>query len=312
MALESRSQDVNPMSVLATSQLVLQAPAKLNLFLKVVGKRADGYHEIDTLMQSVSLYDTLRLQSRLRPEITLEIVQTLPPKSGEIVRDVIPTGEENLVVRAARLLQQASGCVQGAHIQLWKRIPSQAGLGGGSADAGAVLRGLNQLWQTGLHKQELAMLGAELGSDIPFFAAGESLAICGGRGESLVSAQGPRLHFVIAKPHSGLSTAQVYSGCVVSAFSQSGKDMVTALHAGGVSRLKLLMRNGLEESARRLNPAVDELLGTMSALPFVCSLLSGSGSACFGICHGARQARHLAGRLKGMISGEVFVAHSLR
>lgn len=300
------------MSVSGNSQLVLQAPAKLNLFLKVIGKRADGYHEIDTVMQTVSLADTLRLQVRRDAEITLQIHSCLPTLPGEISRDVIPWGPENLVVRAARLLQQKTGCEQGAHIELWKRIPSQAGLGGGSADAGAVFRGLNQLWQTGLSRLELAQLGAELGSDIPFFAAGEHLAVCGGRGESLVPAVGPRLHFVIAKPFSGLSTGQVYAGCGVSTFPFSGKEVVTALCAGGIGDLKLIMRNGLEESARRLNPAVNALLETMAQLPFVCSLLSGSGSACFGICHGARQARHLAGRLKGMVSGEVFVAHSLR
>ncbi|MCA8982677.1 MAG: 4-(cytidine 5'-diphospho)-2-C-methyl-D-erythritol kinase [Planctomycetaceae bacterium] len=296
------------MSIVSEPELVLHAPAKLNLFLKILGKRADGYHEIDTVMQSLNLYDTLHLRPRTDDQICLRVVQTLRLRGS--MPDRIPTGEENLVVKAARLLQQVCGFRQGAEITLHKRIPSQAGLGGGSADAGMTMRGLNQLWKLGLNSTELARLGAQLGSDIPFFAAGCGLARCQGRGEALSPSLGRPLHFVVVKPATGLSTAAVYANSTASPFFQSGKDVLTALQRPALFELESLLRNGLQESARQLNPRVDRLLELMQKQPFVCSMLSGSGSACFGICRSRGQALHLARRLRGITTEDVFVARS--
>lgn len=289
-------------------ELILQAPAKVNLFLKILGKRADGYHEIDTVMQAIDWQDTLRFRRLPGPEIVLSIQQTTPAWGVE--RDPIPTDERNLVVRAARLLQEETGTAHGAEIHLVKRIPSQAGLGGGSADAGVTLRGLNLLWGLNCPPETLERLAARLGSDIPFFAADCRLARCQGRGEQLTPATGRPLHLVIAKPETGLSTAQVYANTTESPFLQSGKDVLNALHEASLGRLKSVLRNGLESAARALNPRVDQLLNEMRGLPFVCSLLSGSGSACVGVCRNRTQALRLAKVLKGRTVENVFVARS--
>src|SRR6266567_3977366 len=169
--------------------LWIRTPAKVNLFLEVLGKRPDSYHEIATLMVAVSLFDTLRLA---------------PDAGGDVIlrchHSQLPTGPENLVYRAARLLRERTGCMRGAVIELVKRIPLAAGLAGGSSDAAATLFGLNQLWRLGLTPSELAALGAELGSDIPFFFALPA-AWCTGRGEVVekVALREP-LWFVLACP----------------------------------------------------------------------------------------------------------------
>src|SRR5437868_1794746 len=134
------------------------APAKVNLYLEVLAKRSDGYHEIATLMVAVSLYDALEFKEEISGEILLQCDQ---PGLG--------TGPENLVVRAALLLRERTGCTRGVHIRLAKRIPLAAGLAGGSTDAAATLTGLNDLWHLGLKTSELTALAAELGSDVAFF-----------------------------------------------------------------------------------------------------------------------------------------------
>ena len=135
---------------------MVRAPAKVNLFLEVLGKRPDGFHEIATLMVAIRLMDTLIFKEE--PDLRLGCN-----------RPDLSTGPDNLVLRAARLLAERTGCTKGAHIRLVKRIPMAAGLAGGSTDAAATLWGLNRLWKLGLSRDELAGMGAELGSDIPFF-----------------------------------------------------------------------------------------------------------------------------------------------
>src|SRR5437763_1060743 len=151
--------------------VVVWAPAKVNLYLEVLAKRADLYHEIATLMVAVSLYDTLEFKEESSGAIQLHCDH---PE--------LTTGPENLIFRAAVLLQQRTGCRRGVHIRLTKRIPLAAGLAGGSTDAAATLAGLNELWQLGVGKTELASLGARLGSDVPFFFDTPA-AWCTGRGE---------------------------------------------------------------------------------------------------------------------------------
>jgi len=159
------------LSAKSSDALVVWAPAKVNLFLEVLARRPDGYHEINTLMVTVSLYDTLEFKEEASGAIRLRCDQ---PN--------LSTGADNLVVRAAELLRRRSGCARGADIGLAKRIPLAAGLAGGSTDAAAALVGLNRLWGLGLAEAELAGLAAELGSDIPFFFAAPA-AWCTGRRE---------------------------------------------------------------------------------------------------------------------------------
>jgi 4-diphosphocytidyl-2-C-methyl-D-erythritol kinase len=153
--------------------LVIDAPAKLNLHLSVLGRRADGYHELETVMASIGLYDTLRLEPEQdgRLELTCEGA------------DSLAADESNLVLRAARLMAAEHGASPGARLRLLKRIPMQAGLGGGSSDAAAALVGLNLLWNLKLPSAELHRLAAMLGSDVNFFVDSTPLALCRGRGE---------------------------------------------------------------------------------------------------------------------------------
>src|SRR5262249_22987411 len=149
----------------------IRAPAKVNLFLEVLAKRPDGYHEIATLLVSITLFDTLEFKEEASGKILLQCDH---PELG--------TGPENLICKAAELLRKHCKVASGARIRLKKRIPLAAGLAGGSSDAAATLAGLNELWQLGLSTTELAELGAKIGSDVAFFFAGGA-AWCTGRGE---------------------------------------------------------------------------------------------------------------------------------
>src|SRR5262245_53525263 len=172
------------------------APAKVNLFLEVLRRRPDGYHDLATLMVAVGLYDSLSFTANDTGEIRLGCDDP-----------ALPTGPDNLVCRAARLLRDRHGVRAGADILLAKRIPVAAGLAGGSSDAAATLAGLNRLWQLGLDNGELARLGAELGSDVAFFFSGPA-AWCTGRGEIVEPVPMARpLDLVLVSPRVGLSTA---------------------------------------------------------------------------------------------------------
>src|SRR5262245_47408599 len=151
--------------------VLVRAPAKVNLFLEVLGKRADGYHDLESLMVAVSLYDSLEFRPAPNGNVRLWCNQP-----------TLSSGPDNLVCRAADLLTRHVGYEGGASIHLWKRIPLTAGLAGGSTDAAATLVGLNRLWGLGLKWTDLARLGAELGSDVPFFFSTPA-AWCEGRGE---------------------------------------------------------------------------------------------------------------------------------
>src|SRR5947209_827864 len=160
-----------PAPTRAPFRVAAWAPAKVNLFLEVLGKRPDGYHEIATLLTAVDLYDSLALDADDSGNLSLTC--DVPGLS---------CGPDNLILQAAALLKARTGCPQGAAIKLTKRIPWAAGLGGGSSDAAAALAGLNALWELGLTTPQLAALGAEIGSDVPFFFHTPA-AWCTGRGE---------------------------------------------------------------------------------------------------------------------------------
>ena len=288
--------------------LVAYAPAKLNLFLKVAGKRADGYHEIETVLQTIDLFDTLSFRQREDSQVSLEVRQTEP---GTGNHEVIPSDEKNLVVQAVKLLQEKGGRDRGVDITLIKRIPSQAGLGGGSSDAASTINALNRLWNLNLTLAERCQLAARLGSDIPFFVTESPLASCSGKGEQVEAEKSRKMHFVVVKPHSGLSTAKVYANCVSSAFSQTAKDVIKSLHKTNLSDVESgLFYNSLEEPARRLNQDVERTLERLEQQPFLKTMMSGSGTACFGLCRSRRQAFYLAQKLHSMDFARVYVAQS--
>lgn len=267
--------------------VVVWAPAKVNLFLEVLARRADGYHEITTLMVAVSLFDTLEFKEDHSGDIRLSADHPL-----------LPTGSENLIVRAAALLRQRVGVDRGVQIRLKKRIPLAAGLAGGSTDAAATLIGLNRLWGLRLSAADLTTLGAEVGSDVPFFLHTPA-AWCTGRGERVEPVVlGAALWFVLVCPPTGLSTAEVYRGVVVPESPCSGDEMRQAVREGRVQAIGDLLHNRLQPAAERLCPAVGEMLSRLATLNAVGRLMSGSGSTLYALCRDRQEAIRIARQLR--------------
>ncbi|MBV9126360.1 MAG: 4-(cytidine 5'-diphospho)-2-C-methyl-D-erythritol kinase [Planctomycetes bacterium] len=281
--------------------MVVWAPAKVNLYLEILGKRPDGFHELATLMVAVSLYDTLEFKEDVSGAITLGC--THPHLS---------TGGDNLVCRAAHLLRERTGCRRGARIQLVKRIPLAAGLAGGSSDAAATLAGLNRLWRLKRTPAELAALGAELGSDVAFFFATPA-AWCTGRGEQVTPwPLGRALDLVLVSPPVGLSTAEVYRGVRVPEQPHTGQEIRAAARAGDVEEIGRRLHNRLQPAAERLCPAVASLGSRLHRLGPAGCLMSGSGSCLFALCRHRHEAMTIAREFRrGSDEGlSVFVVRS--
>jgi len=294
-----------------TTAVTVFAPAKLNLFLKVLGKRDDGYHELETLMLSVGLYDTLVLVDDPQGELRLTCRDGGPAHRSSQRRELPRAGPDNLVLRAAELLKRATGSSRGAHIELVKRIPLASGLAGGSSDAAATLAGLDRLWNLKLTTPELARLAAQLGSDVPFFLSSTSAAICRGRGELVEPLPlAARFWFVIARPQSGLSTADVYRQCRPSRIDWAAWELAASLARGQLQKAAGLFHNALQEPAERMNADVTRLKTAFARQAFAGHMMSGSGTSYFGLCRSRRHAVTLGARLKAARLGDVFVVSS--
>lgn len=292
----------------------VSTPAKLNLFLEVASKRPDGYHELETLMVTISLFDTLRFtlveNGAENAAVTLQN-QWCSSAARASGGALLPSGTDNLVIKAATLLRQETGTSHGAQIHLLKRIPLAAGLAGGSSDAAATLLGLNHLWQLGLSLAELRELGARLGSDVPFFLAATNAAVCRGRGEIIEPVPlATALHFVIVKPPAGLSTAQVFQNCHPAQAPNTSVELVRSLQSGHLAYAGREFMNRLGEPAERLCPQVLQLRQYFERLSVCGHLMSGSGTSYFGLCRNRQQARQLAGNLRSAQLGQVFVVQS--
>ncbi len=265
--------------------VVVWTPAKVNLFLEVLGKRPDGYHDIATLMVAIRLYDTLIF--REAPDLTLHCSTAQ-----------LSSGQDNLVLRAATLLRERSGCQRGAAIRLIKRIPMAAGLAGGSADAAATLLGLNDLWKLGRSDAELAKIGAEIGSDIPFLFDAPA-AWCTGRGEIVAPVKLPiSLDFVLLCPQFGMPTAAVYKNVAVPAEPIPGDAIRAAIGQGDVDLIGKLLHNRLQTAAEGLDPRLADYARMLAEAGAAGSLMSGSGSTLFALCRSADEADRVAANLK--------------
>jgi 4-diphosphocytidyl-2-C-methyl-D-erythritol kinase len=296
------SQDVTNMLCRPTPNgLTVLAPAKLNLFLRVVARRPDGYHDIESVMASVDFYDTLNFERTSTSEIELKVVDNSPRSKLTGLRLEAPSGPENLVVRAAMLLREHTGCRDGIRIVLVKRIPSSAGLGGGSSDCAATLGALNRLWKLQLKRDELLELAGRLGSDVPFFMSDAPMATCTGRGEQIEPLRfSTNLHFVIAKPASGLSTPAVYRACRVDETGQDVASFVDSLRCGDIGAMAQRLHNGLQAPAESLSSDVRNLRLRFDELSVIAHQMSGSGSAYFGVCRSRPHAARVASRLRAL------------
>ena len=302
------------------------APAKLNLFFEILAKRPDGFHEIVTLMAPLDFYDTIVVRdvspserTGLAESVVLngawaaglrapQFSSASAESSGSFGVEELPQGTENIAVRAIELLRERAGIDRSAAVRLTKRIPSAAGLGGGSSDAAAALVAANVAWNLNWPRERLAELAAELGSDVPFFLY-SAPAVCRGRGERIEPVRRfGKLHVVVVRPPAGLSTAAVYRACRPSVSPLAVEPLLEALWRGDARRLGRLMHNALAPAARSLSPWIDRLAGEFARMECLGSQMSGSGSSYFGICRGAGHAQAVARRLRARRLGRVFTA----
>ena len=280
----------------------VDAPAKINLFLEILAQRQDGYHELETLMATVGIYDTIEFvrteESSIELTCRLGIGLAGPVRRASVPGTPFPLGRENLVYRALDALRQATGYRGGGRVHLHKRIPWQAGLGGGSSDAAAALWAANRAWGLNWSRREMVDLASRLGSDIPFFFWGGA-AVCRGRGERVSPLRRTRrLPLVIAIPPVGLATADVFRQCTVADAPQRVEPCEEAWNGSMPGPALPNLFNRLEAPACRLEPAVDRLRTAIAASGASAARMSGSGSSCFGICRSMPHARRVAGRLR--------------
>lgn len=265
---------------------MLRASAKVNLALEVLGKRADGYHEIATVLQAVDLFD----------RIAVETADSLSLHTDD---PDLPTDEGNLVMRAARLLQKAAGIETGARIRLQKRIPVAAGLGGGSSDAAATLWGLSRLWKLRWPTARLQELAVELGMDVPFFL-GAGRAVARGRGEQLAPLPGGGGYaLVLVNPRVPLSTREVY-GRVPTGWRAEpvGTDrVIEALRTRNVNRVAAALTNNLESLVEPVLPVIGRMKAALLAAGALGAIMSGSGPTVFGMARSLDHARQIRSRV---------------
>jgi 4-diphosphocytidyl-2-C-methyl-D-erythritol kinase len=266
-------------------RLVLSAAAKINLALEVLGKRDDGYHEVATVMQAVDLSDRLVIEDAA----DLELRVSAPD---------VPRDGSNLVVRAARALQEAAALHRGARITLDKRIPVAAGLGGGSADAAATLVGLSRLWGLRWPAARLDELAATLGTDVPFFLHGGA-AQGTGRGERIESVAGVALALVLVNPGVGISTPAIYGGVTPAMYSDGShvRQMVAALRSRRPARIAASLYNVLERVAAVAYRQVAQMEAALLAAGALGAAMSGSGLTVFGVARSFDHARQIRARV---------------
>lgn len=257
----ARLNDLNPTGQAWGWDSIWPAPAKINLFLHVVGQRADGYHLLETLFRFIDYGDRLRFAPRDDGQIVLETPQPgVPPES-------------DLTVRAARRLQQVTACASGVSIRLEKRLPMGGGLGGGSSDAATVLLALDHLWQTGLSREQLQVIGLELGADVPVFVFGHN-AFAQGVGETLQAVTLPEAWYLILQPAAMVPTPAIFRAPTLCRNTPRLQGPVPAWQAG-----QLWGRNDLEPVACQLFPPVAAALAQLSR--HASARMSGSGACVF-------------------------------
>ena len=264
---------------------MLPCPAKLNLFLLITGRRPDGYHNIQTLFQLLDYGDALELT--VDPTGAIRLTPDFPE---------IPL-EQNLVYRAAKLLQLATGCALGADLRLTKRLPMGGGIGGGSSDAATTLVGLNHLWLTGLGLDQLAELGRQLGADVPVFVRGKT-AWAEGIGEQLTPVELPAKWYVVLAPNCSVSTAQIFSDEGLTRNS-NGITVRAFLEEGG--------KNDCQKTVEKLFPQVKDAVDWLGR--FGPAQMTGTGACVFAAFATETEAREVFARRPTQLNG--FVARGV-
>jgi 4-diphosphocytidyl-2-C-methyl-D-erythritol kinase len=267
-------------------RLVVQTSAKVNFALEVLARRPDGYHDVATVMHTVDLFDRLTLE-------------TAPTLSLETDDPALPTDERNLIVRAGMLLREVSGVQAGARIQLRKRIPVAAGLGGGSSDAAATLWGLNRLWGLRFTRARLEELAVRLGMDVPFFLTGGP-ALGTGRGEFVEPLKlGGGYALVLVNPRVALSTREVYERVPAAwrAEPTGARRLIEALRTRNPVRVAAALTNHLETFVEPVFPLIERMKAALLAAGALGALMSGSGPTVFGMARSLDHARQIRRRI---------------
>jgi 4-diphosphocytidyl-2-C-methyl-D-erythritol kinase len=275
----------------------LHAPAKLNLYLDVINKRLDGYHDIVSIMHQIDLYDIIQL------EAAEGINLNCPALS-------IPA-ESNLVYKAARLLQEYTNSCQGASINIDKHIPDGAGLGGGSSDAASVLIGLNQLWHLDLNKQELMQIGKRLGADVPFFIIGGTCLAEGIGTEITPLPNLCNIWFILVYPKINISTNWVYKNVKFELTNQTKtvKMVIDGLRYNDIMAVSTGCYNRLEDVTLNHYPQIKAIKDELIDAGCLAALMSGSGSCIFGITGNKEEVEEISCKLKGG-NRDIFVVRS--
>jgi 4-diphosphocytidyl-2-C-methyl-D-erythritol kinase len=298
--LTAQTNSLRYISNVSASAFTLPSFAKINLSLRILGRRADGYHEVRTVLQTISLQDQVSFTLLDSPVVELTC------NDAEI-----PVGSENLIVRTAEALRRQYVVGKGASIHLEKRIPVKGGLGGGSSNAAMALLGLSHLWKLSISRRELVEIGSRLGADVPFFFTG-GRALASGTGTTI----SPLLdadpnYLIVVTPNVTISTARAYEALKAPALTTSIEDSILSIsQAQADLELSHLCspRNDFEEVIFKLEPEIERAQEALREVGAASSLLAGSGSSVFGIFESEEKQKRAVKDLKAETGWRVFAA----
>lgn len=266
-----------------------KAPAKINLSLDVLRKRNDGFHDVEMIMTTIDLFDRIELKKLKQDEIKVSLESKF-----------VPNDERNLAYKAAYLFKEKYKITEGVHIEIEKDIPVSAGLGGGSSDAAAVLRGLNRMWALNIPITELSWLGLQIGSDVPFCVM-NSTALVKGRGEIIEKLPSPPSCWVVlAKPNIGISTKTIFQRIIVEELSHPNTyEIIQALNDQNFTKMNKNLGNVLEDITMTLYPEVQRIKDKMIQGGAVHVIMSGSGPTVYSLVKHENKAQRIYNGLRG-------------
>jgi len=281
-----------------TLSFTLPSYAKINWSLRILGKRPDGYHEVRTVLQTISLCDELRFESTVEKQVWLSCSDP-----------ALPVDEQNLIVRAARLLREDAGVAAGCRIHLQKRIPMQAGLGGGSSNAAAALLGLTRLWRLDLDIAMLHRIAAQMGADVPFFLVG-GCALGSGTGVDILSLPDTLTkHLLVVTPNATVSTSAAYNAFDVSALTSPRGETILAGSCGKLDfddSDQWDLENDFERVIFDMEPEIERVHAALLNTGARRAILAGSGSSVFGIFDDLEALVHASGIIEAEVGWRVF------
>ncbi|WP_438775766.1 4-(cytidine 5'-diphospho)-2-C-methyl-D-erythritol kinase [Enterococcus sp. DIV0170] len=282
-------------------EIMEKAPAKINLGLDILGKRPDGLHELAMVMASIDLADRLYLEEIPEDKIIIETNKAF-----------LPTDKKNHVYEALELVKERFEIKKGLRVKIHKEIPVAAGLGGGSTDSAAALRAVNRLWDLGLSIEEIASLGAEVGSDVPYCVYGQT-SLVEGFGEKVTPiAPMPQCWVVVVKPRMSVSTRTIFAQIVMEdLYHPDIAALVSAIEANDYQKMTENLGNSMEVVTIRKHPVIQQLKDRMLKYGADAAMMSGSGPTVYALCHKYSRAKHVFNALKGFCE-EVYLVRTLK